>query len=141
MNKEKIKESIFKSIKSLGMVLPTLVGIVLLISLLSQFIQPEMYLKLFRGNIILDPFIGSIIGSILAGSPITSFIIGGELLKVGVSLIAVTSFLVAWVTVGVVQLPAESILLGKKFAITRNISAFFFSIIVAIITVVVVSIL
>ena len=69
----------------------------------------------------------------------TSYVLGGELFKQGVSLVAVTAFLVAWVTVGLVQLPAESMILGKRFAITRNITAFILSIIVAIITVSVVS--
>ena len=82
----------------------------------------------------MDSFIGSALGSILAGHPITSYIIGGELLEQGISLIAVTAFLVTWVTVGLVQLPVESALLGKKFAITRNITAFLFAILVAIIT-------
>ena len=78
-----------------------------------------------------DSLIGAGIGSILAGNPVTSYIIGGELLTQGVSLAAVTAFLVAWVTVGLVQLPAESILLGKRFAITRNITSFVFAIIAA----------
>jgi len=51
--------------------------------------------------------------------------------------LAVTAFLVAWVTVGLVQLPAEVMMLGKKFAIIRNITAFIFAIIVAIITIVI----
>jgi len=86
-------------------------------------------------NIIFDSFIGSIIGSISAGTPIISYILGGEMLKQGISLIAVTAFLVAWVTVGFIQIPAESIILGKRFAILRNISAFVLSIIVAFATV------
>ncbi|OYT31107.1 hypothetical protein B6U93_04115, partial [Candidatus Woesearchaeota archaeon ex4484_78] len=90
---------------------------------------------------ILDPLIGSSLGSVLAGNPITSYIVSGELLKQGVSLVAVTSFIVAWVTVGIVQLPAESLLLGKKFAIVRNITSFIFSIVVAIITVAMVNLL
>jgi hypothetical protein len=66
-----------------------------------------------------------------------SYIIGGELLKQGISLIAVTAFIVAWVTVGFIQLPAESMILGKKFAFVRNILSFIFAIIVALITVVI----
>ena len=82
-----------------------------------------------------DSFIGSAIGSISAGTPITSYIFGGELLKQGVGLIAVTAFLVAWVTVGFVQLPAESMILGKRFAFIRNLTAFVLAIIAALITV------
>lgn len=137
----KLKEAVIKAAKSLWQTLPILTGVILLVSLANVLIPKTFYLTVFRGNIFLDPFIGSAIGSILAGSPITSYIIGGELLKQGISLVAVTAFLVAWVTVGMVQLPAESVMLGKKFAVVRNIAAFLFSIIVAIITVIIVGVL
>ncbi len=57
------------------------------------------------------------------------------MLQAGVSLVAVTAFLVAWVTVGLVQFPAEAILLGRRFALRRNLLSFFFSILVALATV------
>ena len=137
----KLKEAIIKAAKSLWQTLPILIGVILLVSLANVLIPKTFYSTVFRNNIFLDPFVGSFIGSILAGSPITSYIIGGELLKQGISLVAVTAFLVAWVTVGMVQLPAESIMLGKKFAVVRNITAFLFSIIVAIFTVLIVGVL
>ena len=86
-------------------------------------------------------FIGSFIGSISAGNPITSYIFGGELLSQGISLLAVTAFIVAWVTVGFIQLPAESIILGRKFAILRNLSAFVLAIVVAVITVLILGVI
>ena len=138
---KKLKEAVIKSEKSLLQTLPILIGVILLVSLANVLIPKTFYSTVFRNNIFLDPFIGSAIGSILAGSPITSYIIGGELLKQGISLVAVTAFLVAWVTVGMVQLPAESVMLGKKFAVVRNITAFLFSIIVAIITTIIVEVL
>jgi hypothetical protein len=39
------------------------------------------------------------------------------------------------VTVGFVQLPAESMILGKRFALLRNLFSFVLAIIVAVITV------
>ena len=80
-----------------------------------------------------DVFIGAIAGSILAGNPITSYILGGEFLKQGVGIIAVTAFLVAWVTVGIIQYPMEASIFGKKFALIRNFLAFFSSLIIGII--------
>jgi uncharacterized membrane protein YraQ (UPF0718 family) len=106
----------------------------MLISLVNAIVPTSFYKNIFNNNAIIDPFIGSLIGSISAGNPITSYIIGGELLKQNISLFTVTAFIVAWVTVGIIQIPAESILLGKNFALFRNIIAFFFAIIVAIIT-------
>ena len=135
MNKPSLKSSIFKAAKGLWQSLPMIIGTILLISLISATIPKSTYTSIFKSDPVLDPFIGSVIGSISAGNPITSYIFGGEMLEKGVSLLAVTAFLVAWVTVGIVQLPAESTILGKKFAIIRNITAFILSIIVAIITI------
>jgi len=135
--KTELKKALVKSARAMYKSLPILLGVILLISLANAIIPKAVYASFFRGNPIFDSFIGSTIGSILAGNPITSYIIGGELLKQGISLLAVTSFLVAWVTVGIVQLPAEAMLLGKRFAIIRNITAFVFAMIVSVITVVI----
>lgn len=130
-----LKEAISKAGKMLWNVFPLILGTILLVSLMVTLIPKSFYLLVFQGNKFLDPFIGSFIGSVSAGTPVISYIIGGELLNYGISLIAVTAFIVAWVTVGVVQLPAESAILGKRFAFIRNILAFIFAIIVAIITI------
>ena len=130
-----MKQSIIKAGKGLWKAFPMILGTILLISLISTLIPKSFYTNVFSNNIISDSFIGSLVGSISAGNPITSYIFGGELLNQGISLLAVTAFLVAWVTVGIIQLPAESAILGKKFALLRNISAFILAIIVAIITV------
>jgi uncharacterized membrane protein YraQ (UPF0718 family) len=111
-----------------------IICVVLLIGLLNVLIPKSTYSKVFT-NSIFDPVIGGALGSILAGSPITSYILGGEFLAQGVSLVAITAFIVSWVTVGIVTLPAEIVMLGKKFAITRNAISFVFAILVAIITV------
>lgn len=132
---KKLKSALIKPARSMFNSLPILVGIVLLIGLANTLIPRSFYAYLFSKNVILNSIIGSGLGSIFAGNPITSYILGGELLKQGISLVVVTSFLVAWVTVGLVQLPAEALLLGRKFAIWRNILSFIFSIIVAITTV------
>jgi len=132
---QNFKEAVIKAGRALGKSFPVLIGIVLLISLANVLIPKSFYDTLFSKIPLLDSLIGSLAGSILAGNPITSYILGGEMLKQGVSLLAVTAFLVAWVTVGLIQLPAESMLLGKKLAIVRNILSFVFSIVVALITV------
>ena len=141
MMKKETKEALIKSAASIYKMFPMVLGVIMLISLANAIIPKAFYTSFFRGNYVLDSFLGSALGSILAGHPITSYIIGGELLEQGVSLMAVTAFLVTWITVGLIQLPAESTSLGKKFAITRNITAFLFSILVAIITVAILGVL
>ena len=131
----KWKKSVIKSARSLGNVIPVLIGVILLVSLANTLIPKSAYSKIFSKNIFFDSFIGSAIGSVLAGNPVTSYVLGGEMLKQGVSMVAVIAFLVAWVTVGMIQLPAESLILGKRFALTRNFLSFLFSILVAVVTV------
>lgn len=133
--------SIKKSARSLWKSFPILISVILLISLATSIIPRSSYVDVFNGNMIVDSFIGSTIGSILAGNPATSYLIAGELMDNGVSLLAVTAFIISWVTVGIVQFPAESKLLGRRFALTRNISSFVLSIVVALVTVVVVGLL
>jgi len=113
-----------------------LLGTIFLLSLVSILVPKEKYTSIFGGNHAVDSIIGSILGSVSIGSPVVSYIIGGELLNRGISLIAVTSFLVAWVTVGLIQLPVEAAFLGRKFAIIRNLISFLFSMIVAVTTVI-----
>ena len=134
MEKTKLEQAVKRAARSLWRSFPILIGIILLVSLANTLIPKSYYAVLFSKIPIFDSLIGSLAGSILAGNPITSYIIGGELLEQGIGLIAVTAFIVAWVSVGIIQLPAESFLLGKKFAITRNIVAFLSAIVVALIT-------
>ena len=115
--------------------IPILAGVVLLIGLLSVFVSKELLSNIFSGKIALDTFFGACLGSVFAGNPINSYVIGGELLKHNASLYAVTAFMVAWVNVGLIQLPAEALAIGRKFALLRNALAFVISIVVAILTV------
>ncbi len=129
-----IKQSIKKTIQVFKTALPIMVGMLLLINLLNVFLK-DYYSTVFTGNVLLDPFIGSLLGSVSFGIPVTSYIVGGELLLEGVSLLAVTAFIMAWTTVGLAMLPLEASFLGKRFALTRNIVNFIFSLIIAVLVI------
>lgn len=131
MDSERASEALQKAANALWGATPIMLGAILLISLADAFVPDETFASLFSGNPLSDALVGSVLGSIFAGNPVTSYVIGGELRAEGVSLLAVTAFLVSWVTVGLVQFPAESILLGKRFAISRNAVAFASSILAA----------
>jgi uncharacterized membrane protein YraQ (UPF0718 family) len=131
----RIKDSAGKTFNSFKATIPILIGVLLLISLFITAVPGEVFAGLFTGNVITDSLVGAIFGSIMAGNPINSYIIGGELLKQGISLFAITAFILAWVTVGIVQLPAESLMLGRRFATVRNLVSFFLCIVIALLTV------
>jgi len=123
------------SAKQLVNLLPILVGVVLLIGLFNAFVSKETLSSILSGNTALDTLWGTCFGSILAGNPINSYVIGGELLNYDVSLFTVTALIVAWVTVGLVQMPAEIAALGRRFALVRNGASFVMTIAIAVITV------
>ncbi len=114
---------------------PIIAGVLLLFGLFRSFVPTHIISQVFSGNPFKDTFIGAILGSIFAGNAINSYIIGGELLRSGVSLYAVTAFLITWVTIGFIQFPAEATILGKSFAIKRNILSFALAFFVSIATV------
>lgn len=134
-DKKTIVDSFYKAIRSFGTVFPVLLGVILLLGLFRSFVPIRTLSAVFTGDPLRDTVIGSLIGSISGGNAVTSYIMGGELAKQKVSLIAITAFIVAWVTVGIIQFPAEAGILGKRFACARNILSFFLSILVATATV------
>lgn len=134
-----LTRSIKNSLKTLSSALPIMVGVLLLVNFLNIFLS-NYYNQIFTGNNFIDPLIGNILGSISFGIPITSYIIGGELLDKGISLLAITAFIMSWTTVGFFMIPLEAKFFGKKFAIIRNSVNFIFSMIIAILVVYIISI-
>jgi len=128
-------EAVFRSVRKtafgFGTFLPVLVGTVFALGFALSFLPPESYAKIFPGNPILDPLVGAVVGSVSAGNAMLSFVVGGKLLEAGVSLLAVSAFLATWVTVGFIQLPAESLMLGRRFALVRNGIGFVAALVVA----------
>ncbi len=113
---------------------PLLLGVIGLVGLFQVLVTPKMLACLFQGNSLLDTLIGTMTGAIAAGNPIVSYLIGGELLEQGISLYAVSAFILSWVTLGFVQLPAEVEVFGGRFTLYRNLLAFVFTMLIAIVT-------
>jgi len=114
--------------------LPVMAGVILLIGLFKTFFMKEWIAGIFSGGILRDVFSGACLGSLLAGNPINSYLIGAGLVHRGVSLFGVTAFMAAWVSVGVIQLPAEMEALGRRFALARIGLSFCFAMAVSLFT-------
>ena len=130
-----LKDTFKKTMRTFINVLPIIVGMMLATSLVVTMFPEQVSSGLFGNGEIIDTLLGASIGSIAAGHPLASYLLGGELLGGGVSLIAVTALVVTWVTVGIVQLPAEALMLGTRFALYRNIVCFIAAIAIAFLTV------
>jgi hypothetical protein len=131
----RLRQGLRASLRTIIGILPIVFGMLLLTSLAVSLFPKQLPAGLFGRVEVLDALVGASIGSLAAGHPLASYILGGELLAKGVSLVAVTALLNSWVTVGMVQLPAEALLLGRRFAIVRNLLNFLFAIVIAFVVV------
>ncbi|WP_121627582.1 permease [Poseidonibacter antarcticus] len=130
-----IKDAFKKAIVGLFSMLPMILGIILLLGIFDTYVTNEMLSSIFISNNFVDSIIGTSMGAVLTGNPMISYILGGELTDSGVSLYAVTAFILSWVTLGFVQLPAEVEVFGARFTFYRTLFAFISTLIISISTV------
>lgn len=134
-------EALKKAILGLFSMLPMLFTIILLLGIFDTYITKEMLASLFISNNLIDTVIGTSLGAVLTGNPMISYILGGELTNAGVSLYAVTAFILSWVTLGIIQLPAELEIFGLRFTFYRTLFTFIFTILISLLTVSTVSLI
>jgi uncharacterized membrane protein YraQ (UPF0718 family) len=115
---------------------PLLLGTVGLVGLMQAYITPDMLHYLFGHGDIVDTLLATIAGGLSVGQGVVSYVIAGELKDQGVSLFALSAFILSWVTLGVAQLPAEASVLGVRFTVLRNVITFFATLLVSYFTVV-----
>ena len=113
---------------------PLLLGVIGLVGLFQVLVTPRMLASLFRDNPLFDTLIGTLSGAAGTGNPVVSYVIGGEMLGQGISLYAVSALILSWVTLGFIQLPAEVEVFGGRFTLYRNLLAFFFTMLIAVLT-------
>ena len=123
-----------KTSRMFARVFPNILAVVLLSGFFIEFVHFEQLSGYLGGSMFADGLVGAGVGSISIGNPLISYVLGGELLDQGISLLAVTSLLVSWVTVGSTQLPAEIQTFGARFALMRNGISFIFALIIAFLT-------
>jgi len=137
----RLKTAAKNTFGTLIMVIPMLLAVIGLMGLFETLVTPEMIHSIFKGSAVTDTFIGTAAGAISVGQPFLSYAIGGELLDQGVSLYAVTAFILSFVTLGVIQVPLEWSLFGTRFTLLRNTLSFIFAFLISIATVTIVGLL
>ena len=133
--KNNIKDAFNKSLKGFLSMFPMLLAILLLLGIFDVYITKDIMLSFFISNNFVDTITGTLLGGVLTGNPMISYILGGELTDAGVSLYAVTAFILSWVTIGLVQLPAEVEIFGLRFTFYRTLFTFITTILVSLCTV------
>lgn len=133
-DKKKTKIALKKAWKSFENILPQFIVILILIGIMLAIISPETISKLI-GNQSgwMGMIIASIIGSITLIPGFVAFPLAAALLKSGAGFMQIAVFISTLMMVGLVTMPVEISYFGKKATILRNIMAYVFSFIVAII--------
>ena len=139
-DKKKTKMAIKKSWKAFENILPELLVVLLLVGLLLSVLNPQTISKLIGEN---SGFIGIIIagliGSISLIPGFVAFPTAAILLENGAGYTQIAAFVSTLMMVGIITFPIEIRYFGKKATILRNLFAFIFSFVVAIIIGMVVS--
>ncbi len=137
-NKPTIKKAIINSTKSFIVILPMIIAITGLIGLFQTYITPEILSTLFGYTNFSDTLVGTMVGAISSGNGAISYVVAQGLQEQGVSIYALSAFILAWVTLGLIQLPAEASVFGIKFTIIRNTLALISTILISYLTTIIV---
>jgi predicted Fe-Mo cluster-binding NifX family protein len=124
-----------KTLKQFYTMLPVLLGVIMIMGLLQTFLSEELILNIFSNNPLVDTIIGTFTGSIFAGNPINSYIIGESLLKLGSGWAGACALMLSWVSIGLVQMPAEAQAMGLRFTFVRYGAAFIITVAASLLTV------
>jgi len=133
-NKEKAIESLKMAGKSFIKMLPMVFIIIIAIGLLLGFVPPEQISRFVgdqsgAGGILLV----GIVGAIMHIPALLSFPLAASILENGASVTAVAAFITTLTMIGMITLPLEIKILGKKMALLRNGISFVIAILIAFI--------
>ena len=133
-DKKKTKMALVKAWKSFENILPQFLSILVIIGILLAALSPQTISRLigqqsgWPGMII-----ASILGSITLIPGFVAFPLSAALLKNGAGFMQIAVFISTLMMVGIVTIPIEIKYFGKKVAIARNVLAFVFSYVVALV--------
>lgn len=122
---ERTRESLQTAGRALGTMAPLLLAVFGLIGLFQVFVPQELieqWLGASSGFTAL--LVGGGLGAVAIGPPVAAFPIAGSFLAAGAWPPAVATFIVCWVSVGVISMPVEAHVFGWRFALTRNAVTF-----------------
>ena len=113
---------------------PWMIGIIVLIGIILSFVPPEVIERYLGGEMtVYQVGAAALIGTISMIPNLIALPLAGSLINSGAAYTTIAAFLTTLTMVGIVTMPLEIKLLGKKITFWRNLLAFFFAIIIALI--------
>jgi len=133
-DKKKTKIALKKAWKSFENILPQFLSIILVIGVMLSVLDDQTISKIIGTNSGLwGIFLALAIGAITLIPGFVAFPLAAALLNNGAGVAQIAAFISSLMMVGIVTLPMEIKMFGKKATFIRNISAAVFSIFVALI--------
>ncbi|QVL47839.1 MAG: hypothetical protein KFB96_19515 [Thiocapsa sp.] len=123
-----------RAVERFFFLLPLVPAVLLVFSLMTQLLPDQPLQRFFGHDPALDALVGAVVGSLAMGQVFVGYLVGGELVRNGISPATATALIVSWATVGLAFLPYEMRACGNRFAITRNLLAFVSTLIIAYVT-------
>lgn len=131
---QKTKMALKKAWKAFENILPQFLAILVIIGLAFAILTPETITKLLGANSgIWGVLVASLIGSITLIPGFVAFPLAAALLKSGAGYMQIAAFVSTLMMVGIVTMPLEIRTFGKRATLVRNISAYAFSLIAALV--------
>lgn len=133
-DRKKTKLALKKALKSFENILPQFLSILVIIGLAFAILTPETIQKLLgTSSGIWGVLAASLIGSITLIPGFVAFPLAAALLHSGAGYMQIAAFVSTLMMVGIVTIPMEMKTFGKRVTIIRNVSAYSFSLIVALV--------
>lgn len=133
-DKKKTIMALKKAWKAFENILPEFLVVILLVGVLLAVLNPETISKIIGSESgWFGVILAAIIGSITLIPGFVAFPTAAILLENGAGYMQIAAFVSTLMMVGIITMPVEIKYFGRKISIIRNILAFFFSFIVALI--------
>lgn len=133
-DKKKTKIALKKAWKAFENILPEFLVVILLVGFLLAILNPQTISKIIGSESgWFGVILAAIIGSVTLIPGFVAFPTAAILLNNGAGYMQIAAFVSTLMMVGVITIPVEMKYFGRKISIIRNVLAFFFSFIVAII--------
>jgi uncharacterized membrane protein YraQ (UPF0718 family) len=131
IDKNKTLKGIKKGLTMFLNILPTLLSVIILVSIVLYLVSDEVLIKYLGDEAGLGAYVSAaVIGSVSIIPGFIAYPLAGILLKTGVSFSVLSVFITTLKMVGVLTIPIESKFFGLKTAILRNVLSFIGAILV-----------
>ncbi|KQC11907.1 MAG: permease, partial [Candidatus Cloacimonas sp. SDB] len=131
-DRQKTRQAIKSSLKTLIALAPAILAVILLIGLIYGFFADKISLLFGASGGLTGFFLIAIIGSIIHLPALLAFPLAGSFWAEGATVSSVAVFITTLTMIGFVTLPLEIKTMGKKFAIYRNLFSFIFALVIAL---------